>query len=56
MKILFIECNAEEMKANRTFMYALTDAVRNIVDTLNSPITDGLEQEPEKDEEQKGEE
>lgn len=47
MKILFVECNAEEMRVNRTFIDALTDVVRNIVDTFNSPIPDGLEQEGE---------
>lgn len=56
MKILFVECNAEEMKTNRTFMDALTDVVHGIVDTLNSPIPDEWEQELEKDEEQEGEE
>lgn len=56
MKILFVECNAEEMRANRTFIDALTDVAHNIVDAFNSPIPDELEQELEKDEEQEGEE
>ena len=56
MKILFVECNAEEMRANRTLIDALTDVAHNIVDAFNSQIPDELEQELKKDEEQEGEE
>ena len=58
MKIVYIECDAEEMRANRTFIDALTDIAHSIVDALNSPIPNDLEEELEKDEkeEQEGEE
>ena len=56
MKILFVECNAEEMRANRTFIDALTDVAHSIVDAFNSLIPDELKQELEKEEEQEGEE
>ena len=45
MKMIYIECNAEEMKSNRTFIDALTDIVNGIVSTFNSPISDELESE-----------
>ena len=38
MKLIYMECNAEEMKANRTFMDALTDIAESIVNTFNSPV------------------
>lgn len=50
------EKEREQMKANRTFIDALTDIAHNIVDALNSPISEELEQELEKDEEQEVEE
>jgi len=56
IKILFVECIAEEMRANRTLIDALTDVAHNIVDAFNSQIPDELEQELKKDEEQEGEE
>ena len=52
MKIVYIECNAEEMRANRTLIDALTDAVHNIVDAFNSPVSDELEDEIRKGAEQ----
>ena len=57
MKIVFIECNAEEMRANRTLIDAITDVVHSIVDAFNSPIPNDLEEKLEKDEkeEQEGE-
>ena len=45
MKVVYIECSVEEMRANRTFMDALTDIVDGIVSTFNSPISDELENE-----------
>lgn len=54
MKILFVECSAEEMRANRALIDALTDVAHSVVDAFNSPIPDELEQELEKDEEQEG--
>lgn len=45
MKIVYIECNSEEMKANRTFIDALVDIANSIVDSFNSPISDELEEE-----------
>lgn len=56
MKIFYVECNAEEMKTNRTLMDALTSVANSIVNAFNAPIPDELEQELEKDEEQEGEE
>lgn len=38
MKIVYIECNAEEMKANRTLIDAITDAVNSMLD-FNSPVS-----------------
>ena len=43
MKMLFVERNAEEMRANRTIIDALTDVARSIVDTFNAPIPDDAE-------------
>lgn len=43
MKIVYIECNAEEMKANRTLIDAITDGLHNIVRDFNSPVTDERE-------------
>ncbi len=40
MKIIYIECNENEMKANRTFIDTLTDIAQNIVSALNSPVSD----------------
>ena len=45
MKIVYIECNAEEMRANRTLIDALTDVVHSIVDAFNSPIIKDLEKD-----------
>lgn len=58
MKIVYIECDAEEMRANRTLIDTLTDIAHGIVDALNSPIPNDPEQELEKDEkeEREGEE
>lgn len=56
MKILFVECNAEEMRDNRTLIDDLTDVAHSIIDAFNSHIPDELEQELEKDEEQEDEE
>ena len=43
MKFVYIEANADELKANRTLMEAIQDVVGGIVDTLNSPISDEVE-------------
>lgn len=45
MKIVYIECNAEEMKANRTLIDALADIANGIVDSFSSPISDEFEEE-----------
>lgn len=45
MKIVYIECNAEEMRANRTLIDALTDVVHSIVDAFQSPISNEMEEE-----------
>lgn len=34
MKIIMIECDAEEMRANRTIMDNLTDAVNKLTDSM----------------------
>lgn len=34
MKIIMIECDAEEMRANRTIMDTLTDAVNKLTDSM----------------------
>ena len=40
MKIIMIECNAEEIKANRTLFDSITDAVSGFVSNMrNSGIT-----------------
>ena len=40
MKIIMIECDAEEIKANRTLFDSITDAVSNFVSNMrNSGIT-----------------
>jgi hypothetical protein len=56
MKLIYIECNAEEMRANRTFIDALTDIACSIVDTFHEPMPDtyaeALNEEMEKEEEQ----
>ena len=43
MKFVYIEANADELKANRTLIEAIQDVVEGIVDTLNSPISDEVE-------------
>lgn len=43
MKFIYIEANAEEMKANRTLIEALQDVVGSVVDTLNAPVSDEFE-------------
>lgn len=43
MKLVYIECNEAEMKANRTFIDALTDIAKSIVDTLNSPVEEDFD-------------
>lgn len=48
MKIVYIECNAEEMRANRTLIDALTDVVQSIVDVFQSPISNEMEDELQK--------
>ena len=46
MKIVYIECNAEEMKANRTFIDALVDIANGIVDGLDFvPVSDEDDEE-----------
>lgn len=45
MKIVYIECNAEEMRANRTLIDALTDVAHSIVDAFQSPISNEMEEE-----------
>ena len=51
MKLLYVEMNAEEMKANRTLMDALTDMVHGIVDVFNSPVSDDFGKVEESEEE-----
>lgn len=55
MKIIYIECDAEEMRANRTFIDTLTDIVHSIVDDLQSPVCEAAK-EPAAEEEQEGRE
>ena len=43
MKIVYIEANADELKANRTLIEAIQDVVKGIVDTFNTPISDEFE-------------
>jgi len=43
MKFIYIEANAEEIRANRTLMQALQDVVGSVVDTLNTPVSDDFE-------------
>ena len=53
MKMIYVECNAEEMKANRTFIDALMDIVHGIVDTLNGPAPENLQgEDPENENEE----
>lgn len=49
MKIIYIECNAEEMSANRTLIDTLTDIAHSIVDALQSPVGEEVNRD-EKDE------
>ncbi len=51
MKIVYIECDAEEMRANRTLIDALTDVAHSIVDALQSPVSEEVK-EPTTEEEQ----
>ena len=34
MKILIVECTAEELRANRTVMYNVNEALNNFTDSL----------------------
>lgn len=45
MKIMYIECNEEEMRANRSLMDALTDIAQGIANAFNTPISDELEED-----------
>jgi len=36
MKIIMIDCNAEEIRANRTLFDSITDAVSNFVSNMNN--------------------
>lgn len=38
MKIIMIEATAEELKANRTLMDGITDAVNNFAQALVGPV------------------
>ena len=51
MKIIYMECDAEEMKANRTLIDAFVDVGNAIVAAFNAPISDSFEAELKKDEE-----
>ncbi len=44
MKIIYMECNAEEMKANRTLIDAFVDVGNAIVAAFNAPISDNFEE------------
>ena len=48
MKIVYIECDAEEMRANRTFIDTLTDIAHSIVDALQSPVGEEANGDEEK--------
>ena len=36
MKIIMIDCNAEEIRANRTLFNSITDAVSSFVSNMNN--------------------
>lgn len=57
MKIIFIECNEEELKTNRGFMDSVVDAVRGITNSFwgnfNPVVSDVDEEESEEESEEK---
>lgn len=50
MKIIAIECNAEEIKANRGFMDAVVDAFSGLLNSFYGTYTPGAAEEPEEGE------
>ncbi len=43
MKIIYLECNEEELKINRTLLDAFQDIGTAIVNAFNTPVSDDLE-------------
>lgn len=50
MKIIAIECNAEEIKANRGFMDAIVEACSGLLNSFYGTHTPGAAEEPEEGE------
>ena len=50
MKIIAIECNVEEIKANRGLMDSIVEACRGLLNSFYGTYTPGAAEEPEEGE------